>query len=381
MVLTDIKGVNAEDKPAEANPWPIRIAVLLTGAVFLLDLCLPLRMAIQLFYVAPILVSLWSKRQQHTMVLANAATALTVVGHFYSPNGPEFGIESANRILGVVVIWVTAMLCLLRRQTEDELQSSFDELEKRVNDRTQQLTKMNEALQAEIGDRKSAESALRQLSGHLLTLQDQERRRIARELHDTTAQSLAAIAVNLSRIEKLTPGMDPKAFDILADSLALAEQCSREIRTLSYLLHPPLLEESGLAAAVGWYADGFTKRSGIKIDLEVPADLGHLPSAVETTLFRIVQESLTNISRHSGSPTARIWIIRENGEITLQVQDQGKGIPPERLGKVSGNISGLGVGIAGIWERVRQFNGRMDIDSNSKGTKVKVVLPIQEEVA
>jgi signal transduction histidine kinase len=379
LVASDGKGANILRELFVGKHLPLTISIGLMIAVFVADLFLRAPIAIQLFYLVPILVSLWSTPQQHTLHLANASTALTVLGAFYSRHGSAQGPDFANRILALVIIWIAAVICILRKQTVEKLRDSFAELEIRVQQRTAELTKVNESLQAEIADRKTAESALRQLSGRLLTLQDEERRRIARELHDTTAQSLAAIAVNLARVEKLAPNLDPKASDVLADSLALAEQCSREIRTLSYLLHPPLLEEAGLAAALGWYANGFTQRSNVKVALDVAADLGHLPNAVEMTLFRIVQESLTNIARHSGSPTATISLVRAANEVVLHVQDQGRGIPQERLGKVSGNISGLGVGIAGIWERVRQYNGRMDIDSSSRGTKVRVSIPIPEE--
>jgi signal transduction histidine kinase len=361
--------------------WPMLTASALMLVVFILDLALPVGIAVPIVYLAPIMVSLWSHRDQHTLLLANVATALIVAGLLISPPSLEFKQGAVNRLLAIYGIWVTTIVCLHRRKEEISLREAHDRLEKNVREQTTELTKTNEEYKKEIADRKRAEESLRQLSGYLLQLQDDERRRIARELHDTTAQSLAAIAVNLARLEKLAPNQNPKVYDVLAETIAMAEQCSREIRTLSYLLHPPLLEEAGLGSAVKWYADGYSQRSGIKVDVEVPPQLERLPNDLETTLFRIVQESLTNISRHSESKTARIRIRREPGEIMLEVQDEGRGIPPEKLERVSGNISGLGVGIAGIWERVRQFEGDLDINSSNHGTTITVVLPIKEEVA
>jgi signal transduction histidine kinase len=229
----------------------------------------------------------------------------------------------------------------------------------------------------DITPRKEAEKSLYQLSGRLLRLQDEERRRMARELHDTTGQTLAALSVNLSLVSSglASTNLDEKTRRALSEAVALVDQCSREIRTLSYLLHPPLLDELGLAATLHWYTDGFSRRSGIQVNLELPADFKRMPHEVEMTLFRIVQESLANIHRHSGSPTARIRAAVDSGEVTLEVTDNGRGMNSGSLGG-SGGISSLGVGIAGMRERVRQLGGRLEIQSNRNGTTVRVALPI-----
>jgi signal transduction histidine kinase len=228
----------------------------------------------------------------------------------------------------------------------------------------------------DITKRKQAEQLLKQLSARLLQLQDEERRRIARELHDSHAQSLAALAMNLAILNKSAKTLDPRARQALAESLALSEACVREIRTISYLLHPPFLDEAGLASALRWYVDGFSQRSGIQVQLDVPAELGRLSRGVETTLFRIVQECLSNIHRHSGSPTAHIRIAPDSTQITLEVWDNGHGMPPEMLNSAGEPVAGLGVGIAGMQERVCQLQGKMEIYSSRRGTRVKVALPL-----
>jgi PAS domain S-box-containing protein len=227
----------------------------------------------------------------------------------------------------------------------------------------------------DVTERKRAEKTLRELSGHLLRLRDAERRRIARELHDSTAQSLAALAMNLARVKEGGATLDPSATRALAESLELAASCSREIRTLSYLLHPPLLDELGLSAALRWYADGFAQRSGIEVALEVAPELGRLHQEVELALFRVVQESLTNIHRHSGSSRASIHVLAAASEVVLRVVDEGRGLPVAAGAEPEAALAGVGVGIAGMRERIRQLGGRMEIRSGREGTTVEAALP------
>jgi PAS domain S-box-containing protein len=229
------------------------------------------------------------------------------------------------------------------------------------------------AVVRDITERKQAEQALRQLSVRLLQTQEEERRRIARELHDSTGQKLAAVAMNLSLIAKSAETLDARARKALTESLELLDRSSRDIRTLSYLLHPPLLDERGLAAAVRWFADGFTQRSGLQVKLEVPPDLPRLPEETEIALFRIVQEGLTNAHRHSESSTATIRLTVDQNHVQLEMRDAGKGLPKPRR---DGYVAPLGVGITGMRERVKQLGGHMKIASGSHGTIVSVTLPL-----
>jgi PAS domain S-box-containing protein len=227
----------------------------------------------------------------------------------------------------------------------------------------------------DITERKRAEKALHQLSGRLLRLQDEERRRMARELHDSTAQTLTALVMNLGIAQRAAGRLSESAQKALAESLALAQQCSREVRTISYLLHPPLLEELGLVSALQHYVDGYSKRSGIQVELEVAPDFGRLPQEIELALFRVAQESLTNIHRHSGSATAKIRMIRDADGVTLEIEDKGHGMPPEKLDQARRIIPGLGVGIAGMQERLEQLGGRLETHSGSDGTTVRAIVP------
>jgi two-component system NarL family sensor kinase len=231
------------------------------------------------------------------------------------------------------------------------------------------------AVMRDLTERKQAEKALHGLSTRLLQLQDEERRRIARELHDAIGQNLAALVMNLTLAHKSANKRNPKARQAISGSLEVAERCLKEMRTLSYLLHPPLLDEDGLASALAWYVKGFAERSGIKVDLKVSPDFGRLPQEVETTLFRVVQEGLTNIHRHSKSPIAGILLSRRPTLVKLEIKDKGQGMPTKVLHLNNSNVGQLGVGILGMRERARQLGGRMEIVSSRRGTTVRVVIP------
>ena len=222
------------------------------------------------------------------------------------------------------------------------------------------------------------ETSLRQLSARLLQLQDEERRRIARDLHDITGQKIAVLSMSLDRLARLTEQRKPEARDSIKESRDIVTQIGEEIRTLSYILHPPLLDECGLASAVHWYAEGFQKRSAIKLEVEVDSDLPRLPADAETTLFRVVQESLTNVHRYSGSSSAKIRISKTSGEVLLEVIDYGHGI---KSGTARGKLDGpapLGVGIPGMRERLHQLGGDLSVDFGTSGTRVMATLPIRK---
>ena len=227
----------------------------------------------------------------------------------------------------------------------------------------------------DIGDRKNAEQDLRRLSGQLLQLQDEERRRMARELHDSTGQDLVALATMLGQLRTTIPSVERKSRRLLSQCRGLADKCIRDVRTLSYVLHPPVLDDAGLRDAIRDYVKGFTKRSGIHVELELTPHLERMARERELALFRVVQESLTNIQRHSGSQRARIRIHRDS-ELTLEISDLGQGL---RVGIPSGKEEPrfeLGVGIPSMRERVKLIGGRLDIDPTSHGTTVRVTIPL-----
>jgi PAS domain S-box-containing protein len=228
----------------------------------------------------------------------------------------------------------------------------------------------------DIRELRRADHALSQLSGRLLQAQDEERRRIARELHDVTGQNLAALQIILSLVERSQESLGPHTRRALTEGIALVEACATEVRTLSYLLHPPLLDELGLLSALRNYVEGYAQRTGVRLDLNLPEKMDRLPRDVEIALFRIVQEGLTNIHRHSGSRTAVLRLKTKPGWVTLELIDHGRGMPPEVLREGELSPAPTGVGIAGMRERVRQLNGRLSIASGPKGTTLGVELPV-----
>jgi PAS domain S-box-containing protein len=246
------------------------------------------------------------------------------------------------------------------RESEERYRMLADALDTQVQFRTQEIERRN--------------SDLRDLSGRLLELQDNERRHIARELHDSAGQTLAALGMQLARISadvKKNPELDKD----VRDAMELVQNLTQEIRTTSYLLHPPMLDEAGISSALNWYVQGLGERGGLEIDLQVPENFGRLPPDMELLIFRLVQESLTNIHRHSGSKTALIRVEREESSVHVEVEDQGRGMSPERLAAIQSQ--GTGVGIRGMRERVRHFHGDLVIESNGSGTKVCATLPLK----
>jgi PAS domain S-box-containing protein len=230
----------------------------------------------------------------------------------------------------------------------------------------------------DIEDRKQAEGELRRLSGQLLRSQDEERRRIARDLHDSTGQDLVALATMLGQLRGSIPSVERKSRRLLSECKALADKCIRDVRTLSYVLHPPVLDEAGLGDAIRDYVKGFTKRSGIQVELELSPRVGRMARDVELALFRVVQESLTNIQRHSGSERAKIRIHR-NSDLTLEISDLGRGVfASVQRGKEEPRFED-GVGIPSMQERVKLIGGRLEIASSGHGTTVRVTIPLGRE--
>jgi PAS domain S-box-containing protein len=255
------------------------------------------------------------------------------------------------------------------KRTEEKYRQLAETLESEVRARTRELEQRNIEIlkQSEL---------LREFSQRLLQVQDEERRRIARELHDSSGQLIAALAINLGKMAEQLKRTHPDLARDTEESEQLVQQLSQDIRTMSYLLHPPLLDEIGLAEALRWYVQGLVERSGLQISLNVAKDFGRLSREMELVLFRLVQECLTNIHRHSGSRTAIIALARKGGIVSLDIRDEGKGIPLDKLNRLQSHSSG--VGMRGMNERVRQFGGEMKVESNETGTKISFVLPASD---
>jgi PAS domain S-box-containing protein len=231
----------------------------------------------------------------------------------------------------------------------------------------------------DITDHREAEDSLRLLSRSLMQLQDEERRRIARELHDSTGQCLAAVRMNLDAIAAAAPDLPAKAQKSLTEAGEICRNCASDIRTISYLLHPPLLDEAGLIPALDWYVTGFSERSGIKVSREINEPGMVLRRELNTALFRIIQEALANIHKHAESQTAKIRMCSDEQQIVLEISDAGKGIDPTRLQNRRNGVRGLGVGITGMRERVRQLGGTLEIGPANPGTLVRATFPIMGE--
>ena len=262
-----------------------------------------------------------------------------------------------------------------RQHAQEQLRRAHDELEDRVAQRTAQLSQALIRLQNEITVRERAEAELRQLSVRLISLQDEERRRIARDLHDTVGQTLAAVKMSIALIKQLKNF--PSAAQPLIDDLnALADEALQEVRTTSYLLHPPLLDEAGIAPAARWFVEGFARRSGIEVQCDIPDTMERPSRERELVLFRVLQESLTNVHRHSQASQASVHLTHIGDHIELEVRDNGKGIPEDRINPVNGSVAQSGVGIAGMRERVLRVGGQLYLQSLHPGTAIRVALPL-----
>ena len=227
----------------------------------------------------------------------------------------------------------------------------------------------------DLTERKRAEEQVRELSGRLLTIQDEERKHLGKDLHDTVGQYLAGVKMSLDGLPSQEPFNESEIRKQIAHALPYIDRAIREVLTISYLLYPPMLDESGLSSAIRWHLDEFSKRSGIRTEYEI-ADDARLPRDIELALFRVFQESLTNIHRHSESKTAHIRFGINHQKAFLEIKDQGKGMPSDLVGSKAHSISKLGVGIRGMHERVRQLGGELEIASTAEGTTVSVRIPL-----
>lgn len=318
----------------------------------------------------------WFADPRHSLSVIRQSQIHAIVGCFLV-SGVLIALGETNRRkqlrLNETIVALTSE-AHERQRAEAQLRQARDELEQRVDERTQELSQALARLGTEIRVREQKEERLRQLSVHLMTLQDEERRRIARELHDSAGQTLAAMKMSIALIRQISAAR-PDLLRLVDDLNALADEALQEVRTTSYLLHPPLLDEAGIASATRWFVEGFSRRSGIPVQCDIPEKMERPPRDCELVLFRVLQESLTNVHRHSGASAATVRLTRDTDQLMLEVDDNGKGIPEERLQRFNASLGTAGVGISGMRERVRELGGRLEIRSLKTGTTISVALP------
>jgi len=361
------------------NPRPVLlqtaalVSLLVVGALVFSGLFSPATQDYPLkFLCIPFVVWVAFESQPRETALAVLAFSAVAIGSVL----PALrGLPLPNESLLVIQVFlsiaaITGLLVSLtvseRNRNEDVLQEAKSQLEERVRERTHQL-------EDRIAKQERAEYAVRDLSWRMLQAQDHERRRIARELHDSTGQSLVGLGMLLANIRKRAGG-DAELSQQLDEGERIIRAVSDELRTTSYLLHPPLLDEMGLNAGLRFYIEGFQERSKISVSLNVSKSLERLPADLELMIFRVVQECLTNVHRHSGSPSVEIGLSNSNEKITLEIRDRGKGMSSERLAIVTGPGS-AGVGLRGMVERVKAFGGELEILSDQGGTLVRATIP------
>lgn len=308
--------------------------------------------------VATVLISVlgvwyWFVPPFHSFALENPEAQIAGMAGFLFFSGFIIALGESNRRSKARLESEVAE----RRRTEDDLRAAQAQLDSRVGERTADLNTANEGL--------------RHLSAHVLQAQDDERRRLARELHDSVGQLLTAIKMN-SAVFQVTR-LDPAVAKAATDNAFLLDQALSEIRTMSHLLHPPLLDEVGLPSALRWYVDGFSERSKIAVTTDIPDEMERLGKDMEIAIFRVVQECLTNVQRHSGSRSATLKLGSEEGKIRLEIKDAGKGMTVEKQQALTAGQTG--VGFRGMRERVTELGGVLEVHSDQSGTTVIAIFP------
>jgi signal transduction histidine kinase len=371
------------------------VALLLGLGLFAFDLVLPLGYGNAPLYAIPVWVSLFLRDRRAPVILASYATGLLILGYFWSPVLPESpaGIAIPNRLFGIILIWVSVWFKLERLRTQETLERMNNELEMRVRERTQELEDTNCSLQAEIREREKTEQVLRaheaaleesqealqrsqedleQLAGDLLTAQEDERRRIAHDLHDDVNQRLALLALDVRGMEQKAGTEADWVKAGLRSLLQRTVQLSDDIRTMAYRFHPSILDDLGLATALQHLVDDFSTRTGIKTVLvceELPTSLRE---DTATVLYRVVQESLSNIAKHANACRVEIELITDDQALDLSIRDNGCGFDVESSGRVR-----KGMGLMNMKERVRSVQGTFDLWSQpGQGTRIRVTVPM-----
>lgn len=373
----------------QISPRRAKIAVCLLGALIAaVDVAVPANIDIATFYFVLIVLVGWTKSFKWLWISTIIFILLTFAG--ISLGAPPIDrqliwVDWLNRSMTALALAVLAVpihlllrAILERERAERALQESHDLLEKRVEERTSALAVVIEELQKENANRiqaegelRESESSLRELSLELLRAQDEERRRLGQELHDGLGQCLSALKLSLHFVGQAIPTAEESARDHFAECRELTDDALSQVRTLSHLMYPPQLQTLGLKSTIPWYVRGFEQRSGVQTKLEMPQSLGRLPEHLELALFRILQESLTNIHRHSGSRCAHVGLKFIEGAVVLQIKDAGKGI----------QNSPYGVGLRSMQERAKELGGKVELSSGPGGTTVRATLPFRNASA
>jgi signal transduction histidine kinase len=373
----------------QISPRRAKIAVCLLGALIAaVDVAVPANIDIATFYFVLIVLVGWTKSFKWLWISTIIFILLTFAG--ISLGSPPIDreliwVDWLNRSMTALALAVLAVpihlllrAILERERAERALQESHDLLEKRVEERTSALAVVIEELQKENANRiqaerelRESESSLRDLSLELLRAQDEERRHLGQELHDGLGQCLSALKLSLHFVDQAIPTAEESARSHFAECRELADDALSQVRTLSHLMYPPLLQTLGLKSSIPWYVRGFEQRSGVQTKLEMPQSLGRLPEHLELALFRILQESLTNIHRHSGSRCAHVGLKFIEGAVVLQIKDAGKGI----------QNSPYGVGLRSMQERAKELGGKVELSSGPEGTTVRATLPFRNASA
>jgi len=372
-----------------STPDPLLIVgtTALAAGLFALDLWLPLGVAVGVLYWGVVLIALASPQRWFPLIVTGACSVLIIVGALFGPILPGVPLWMAvtNRLLSLIVIWVPLVVLLERRRSVEALRRAYDELEKRVEERTAELVKANQALEAEIAERKRAEVSLwesqhaleqnrwqlRALAAQLLTAQDDERRRISRELHDDLNQRLAMLAVEIETFQQRLPSSK-----LIGEKLrSFHEQVvelSDDVRHLAYQFHPSILDDLGLPIALQRYIEDFSTRTGINVTL-VHKDLPNpLPQDIASCLYRVAQESLGNVAKHAHASHAAVELLGSETGVRLSVRDSGVGFDPAKVKQPL-----ICLGFTSMKERVRLVNGRLEVKSSpGQGTEVRVWIPL-----
>ena len=301
------------------------------------------------------------------VVLTGGGVSTAATEFAVRSRAPLGNISLLERPLRPATLISAVRAALGARHRQYEIRDQLLELERAE----QALRRAQTVLESKVEERTAA---LRKLSSRLMRVQDEERRRIARELHDSLGQYLAAAKINL----EVLAAQKNNGLGHLNEAQHLIDRAISDIRTLSHLLHPPLLDEAGFGSAARWFVEGFGRRSGIVTRMRMPGNLDRLPSEIETALFRVLQEALTNVHRHSGTREVDIRLTIYQSAVTLAVEDHGKGIPADVLERFGKSGVNLGVGLAGMRERVKELGGNLELESDRAGTRLRAIIPLPE---